>query len=103
MSVPIGLELTQPIFGVNTLKWDRRIEPVKYAEAKAAFISATEEVTLTAIGYFFNLLLAKENLATARQNKANAERLYEVAKAKRGNGTNIGKRPAATEVERPAR
>ncbi len=86
MSVPIGLELTQPIFGVNTLKWDRRIEPVKYAEAKAAFISATEEVTLTAIGYFFNLLLAKENLATARQNKANAERLYEVAKAKREMG-----------------
>ena len=83
MTVPIGLELTQPIFGVNNLKWNRRIEPVRYAEAKAAFISATEEVTMTAITYFFNLLLSKENLATARQNKENADRLYEVAKAKR--------------------
>ncbi len=86
MSVPIGLELTQPIFGVNTLKWDRRIEPVRYAEAKASFITATEEVTMTTITYFFNLLLAKENLATARQNKENADRLYEVAKAKRKMG-----------------
>lgn len=86
MSVPVGLELTQPIFGVNTLKWDRRIEPVRYAEAKAAFISATENVTITAISYFFNLLLSKETLATARQNKENADRLYEVAIAKRKMG-----------------
>lgn len=86
MSVPVSLELTQPIFGVNTLKWDRRIEPVRYAEAKASFITATEEVTMTTITYFFNLLLAKENLATARQNKENADRLYEVAQAKRKMG-----------------
>ncbi len=86
MSVPVSLQLSQPIFGVNTLKWDRRIEPVRYAEAKAEFISATEEVTMTTITYFFNLLLAKENLATARQNKENADRLYEVAIAKRKMG-----------------
>lgn len=86
MSVPINLELTQPIFGVNTLKWDRRIKPVQYAEAKATFISATEEVTMKTINYFFNLLLAKENLASEQQNKMNADRLYEVAKAKRKMG-----------------
>lgn len=54
MSIPIGLELTQPIFGVNNLKWNRRIEPVRYAEAKAAFISATEQVTMSTITYFLN-------------------------------------------------
>lgn len=86
MSVPIGLELTQPIFGVNNLKWNRRIEPVRYAEAKAAFISATEDVTIKTISYFFQLLLAKEVLGTARQNQLNAERLYEVAGAKRKMG-----------------
>lgn len=37
MSIPISLQLTQPIFGVNHLKWNRRIEPVRYAEAKAFF------------------------------------------------------------------
>lgn len=86
MSVPIGLQLTQPIFGVNTLKWNRRIEPVRYEEAKAGFIIATETVTMNAITYFFNLLLAKEGLATAKQNQLNADHLYKVAGAKREMG-----------------
>lgn len=86
MTIPVGLRLSQPIFGVNKLKWNRRIEPVRYAEAKARFISATEEVTMRTITYFFNLLLAKETLATAIQNKENADRLYEVAQAKRKMG-----------------
>ncbi len=86
MSVPVSLELTQPVFGVNNLKWSRRIEPVRYAEAKAAFITATEEVTIRTITYFFQLLLAKEVVGTAKQNEQNAERLYEVAVAKREMG-----------------
>ena len=86
MSIPIGLKLTQPVFGVNHLKWNRRIEPVRYAEAKAAFITATEKVTMTTIYYFFQLLLAKEELGTATQNLQNADRLYEVAQAKRKMG-----------------
>lgn len=86
MSVPVALTLAQPIFGVNDMKWKRRIEPVRYREAKAAFISATEEVTMKTITYFFNLLQAKANVAIANQNRSNADRLYEVAKAKRKMG-----------------
>lgn len=83
LSVPIGLTLSQPVFGVNDLKWERRIEPVKYQEAKAKYMESVEELTLTTIGYFFNLVLAKENLNTANQNLANADKLYEIAQAKR--------------------
>jgi len=86
MSVPVALTLNPPIFGVNTLKWNRRIEPVRYAEAKAAFLTATEQVTMTTINYFFNLLMARENVAVSRQNLGNADKLYEVAKAKRRMG-----------------
>lgn len=86
MSIPIALTLNQPIFGVNDIKWKRRIEPVRYAEAKAAFLSATEDVTIKTINYFFNLLLAKENVNVAKQNLQTAEKLYEVAKAKRTMG-----------------
>lgn len=86
MSIPVALTLDQPVFGVNHTKWNRRIEPVRYAEAKSAFLSATEEVTLTAINYFFNVLLAQEQVNTARQNLENADKIYEVAKAKRKMG-----------------
>lgn len=86
MSVPVALTLRQPIFGTNTIKWDRRIEPVRYEEAMRKFLSASEEVAMNAINYFFNLLLAKENMHIARQNLDNAAKLYEVAKAKREMG-----------------
>ena len=86
MSIPVALTLNQPIFGVNTVKWDRKIEPVRYAEAKAQFLSATETVAMSAINYYFNLLMAKENVEIARQNLDNASRLYEVAKEKRAMG-----------------
>lgn len=86
MSIPIALTLRQPVFGVNNVKWDRRIEPVRYEESKARFMSATEDVAITAINYFFRLLLARENLNIARQNLSIAEKLYEVAKVKREMG-----------------
>lgn len=86
MSIPVALTLNQPVFAVNTIKWDRRIEPVRYAEAKAEFLSETEEVAMTAINYFFNLLSARENVSIERQNLENAVRLHEVAKAKREMG-----------------
>lgn len=86
MSVPVALTFTQPIFGVNTVKWERRIEPLRYREAKAAYLSATEDVTLSAVTYFFNLLLAQENVNIAKQNLENARKLHMVAKTKRGMG-----------------
>ncbi len=86
MSIPIALTFNQPIFGVNSVKWDRKIEPVRYAEAKADFLTATEEVAMTAITYFFNLLMAQERMEIAQQNLDNATTLYQVAREKRAMG-----------------
>ena len=86
MSVPVALRLNQPVFGVNDVKWKRRIEPVRYKEARANYISDTEEVAMQAINLFFALLSARETRASAAQNVANAEKLYEAAKVKRGMG-----------------
>lgn len=86
MSIPVAVTLNQPIFGVNNLKWNRKIEPVRYEEAKAQFLSASEDVATTAIQYYFQLLMAKENYQIAVQNLENSERLYEVAKEKREMG-----------------
>lgn len=83
MSVPIGLTLTQPIFGTNHQKWRRRIEPVRYKEAKAAYMESVEEVTIRTINYFFNLLQAQVSQLNAQQNLENANKLYEIAIAKR--------------------
>lgn len=86
MAIPIAITLNQPIFAANNVKWKRRIEPVRYEEAKAEFMSATEDVAMNAISYYFNLLMARENIAIAHQNLDNAVKLHEVAKEKRRMG-----------------
>ena len=87
MSLPVALTLSQPIFGVNHLKWNRRIEPLRYREAQARFLTETEQVAMQAVSLFFNLILAGEQVGIARQNLQTAEKLYEVAQAKRQMGT----------------
>lgn len=86
MTIPVALTLSQPILGVNTLRWNSRIEPVRFAEAKAAFLSATEDVALATVNYFFTLIMSRENRDIAGQNLANAEKLYAVAVEKRAMG-----------------
>ena len=87
MSIPVAVTLSQPLFSVNHLKWDRRIEPLRYREAQARFLTETEQVAMQAINLYFNLLLAGERVNIARQNLQTAEKLYEVALAKREMGT----------------
>ncbi len=86
MSVPVALTLNQPVFGVNTFRWENKIEPIRYREAQAAFLQASEEVAMTAISAYFQLLMADSDLNIARQNHDNSRRLYEVAEAKRRMG-----------------
>ena len=87
MSLPVAITLSQPLFSVNHLKWNRRIEPLRYREALARFLTETEQVAMQAISLYFGLLLAGEQVNIARQNLQTAEKLYEVAQAKRRMGT----------------
>lgn len=87
MSIPMALTIDQPLFGVNSMKWDSKIEPVRYSEAKAAFLSTTEDVAISAVTLYFDLLMSRENLAIAEQNLANAEKLENVAREKRKMGS----------------
>ena len=87
MSLPVAITLQQPLFSVNHLKWNRRIEPLRYREAQARFLTETEQVAMQAISHYFSLLLAGEQVNIARQNLQTAEKLYEVAQAKRQMGT----------------
>ena len=76
MSIPIAINLQQPLFGINHLKWNRRIEPLRYREAQARFLSDTEEVAMKAVEKFFSLLMAGEQVRIAEQNVQTAEKLY---------------------------
>lgn len=83
MSIPVALTLTQPLFSVNPFRWDKKIEPVRYAESRAGYSEDMETVKMNTIAYFFDYILAIENLKIAEQNLENADKLYAIAQERR--------------------
>jgi len=79
LAYPVTIGLIQPINGYNALRWDRRIEPLKYEEAKLEYVNTLERVSQRAVGYFFDLALAQINLEIAKKNFANTDTLYQIA------------------------
>lgn len=79
---PLTIGYRQSLFGYNSLKWDRRIEPVKYREAEKNYNEAMELVAAHACTYFFSLVEAQTNLDMARLNFASADTLYQMAKGR---------------------
>ncbi len=80
--VPYAIGLSQPIGQYNSLKWDKKIQPLLYNESKQAYIEAQEQISITATGYFFDLLLAQVNLQIAQTNYTNTENILKIANTK---------------------
>ncbi len=84
---PIDLGFTQPLNGYNELKWEKKIEPVRYEEAKQRYIANMEVVSSGAVERFFELVLAQISLNMAQTNYANSKELYEISKGRYQIGT----------------
>jgi len=81
-ALPYGIGYTQPLWQYNALKWDNKIEPLKFNESKQAYIESMEQVSITVTGYFFDLLLAQVNLQIAETNLSNTENIQRIANEK---------------------
>jgi len=87
ITTPVSIRLIQPIFRYNSLKWQRKIEPLKYETAKKTFLSNIENVHAQAVQYFFSLALAQINKQIAVMNLSNADTLYRIADGRYKLGT----------------
>ena len=86
-SQPLMLGYEQRLGGYNSLMWDRRIEPLRYREAKKRYAETLELVAATACNKFFELAAAQTELDMARQNHASADTLYRMAQGRYEIGT----------------
>lgn len=80
--IPYGIGYTQPILQFNSLKWDKKIEPLKFTESKQAYIESQEKIAVNVTEYFFDLLLAQVNVAMAESNLSNTRRILTIAETK---------------------
>lgn len=80
--VPYAIGISQPLGQFNSLKWDKKIQPLLYNESKQAYIEAKEQIAIRATGYFFDLLLAQVNLQIAETNFSNTTNILKIAQTK---------------------
>lgn len=86
-SVPVNVAYSQSLFGYNSLKWNRRIYPLRYEEARRAYLETLELVAAAAVDKFFAFVLAQSDYRTACQNYAQADTLYRFAQGRYRIGT----------------
>ena len=82
LSYPVNIELNQPIFRYNPYRWDRKIQPLKFSQAKRKYIEDIEQISITATTYFFTLLQAQVEKKIALTNRSNYDTLYQIAKGR---------------------
>lgn len=87
LSNPVTIGLQQPVFAYNPYRWDNKIEPLKYSEARQSYLEQVEQLNINTINYFFDVIQAELSLKIARINQANYDTLYKIAKGR----YNLGK------------
>jgi outer membrane protein TolC len=87
LSSPLKVGYAQDIFTFNPYKWSKRIDPIKYNEAKRKYLEDVEQIALTATNYFFALLISQIEQKIQEQNAANYDTLYKIGVGRYNLGT----------------
>ena len=86
-STVVSIGLQQPISRYNELKWESRIAPKKFEQAKMEYLQSRENVADQCISHFFSVANAEINKSIAEVNYANADTLYRIGKGRFEIGT----------------
>src|SRR6185312_6586348 len=84
LSTPVNIAYSQPVLTYNDLKWQKKIEPLYYQEAKKQYVSDIEDVHIKTITLFFDVLAAQSSIEEAELNKANSDTLYKLGQGRYG-------------------
>jgi outer membrane protein len=78
LSTPAVIGYSQNLFGFNPFKWSKKIDPIRYNEAKRRYLEENEQIAINATNLFFNLLVSQIQKDIAGQNTAYYDTLYKI-------------------------
>jgi outer membrane protein len=84
---PLQVGINQPLFRYNELRWDKKIEPLRFQESQREYFEDLEFVSLNTSRRFFDLMLAQISLQIAEKNVANNDTIFKIAQGR----YNLGK------------
>ena len=79
-TVPFKIGYKQSLMGFNEMKWNRLIEPMKLKLAEKTYAYNVETTAQTAVGLFFNLALAQDQLQMAEEYLQTCDTIYAIGR-----------------------
>ena len=81
-TVPFSINYRQNSLFYNAFKWQKKIEPLIYEEAKREFIERMEQISLNTSRRYFALLKAQVQSRIAKSNFSNQDTLFQISKGR---------------------
>ena len=78
-SIPFRIGYSQSLFGFNTFKWEKKIEPLKFEKAQQQFLYDKEDISSQATQVFFDLATAQTEYDMAVDNLTSNDTLYRIS------------------------
>ena len=78
-STPVSISYTQPLRSFNSLKWQKKTEPLQYEKAKKQYLESMENIVVQTSAYFFSVLSAQTTYRKSEENLKDTRSMYEVA------------------------
>ncbi len=82
LSTPLALGIEQPLLGFNKLRWDWRVESLRWQEQQKKYPEALSENALHAAGLFLETLDAQIRLEAALALKTDADTLLAIVRGR---------------------
>jgi outer membrane protein TolC len=83
----MSVQFTQPLFSFNSLRWQKKTEPLRYEESKREYVEQIEFVSRESVNRFFNVLQQQIYLQIAKFNLANNDTIYKIEQGRYNIGT----------------
>lgn len=80
--VPFSINYRQNSLFYNQYKWNKKIEPLVYEEAKRDFIENMEQISYNTSIRYFALLKAQVQSTIAKSNLSNQDTLFQISKGR---------------------
>ena len=77
---PFLIGFRQPIFAFNPMKWDKKIEPLKYEESKKQNAEDLEMIAQKTSTLFFHLLISDFNLEFSLKRELETDTIFKLCK-----------------------
>ncbi|MEM6965661.1 MAG: TolC family protein [Bacteroidota bacterium] len=81
-ATPIYIGFSQPLFGFNEMRWNRKLQPMLFNQATQEYAEEMEQIARVTTELFFNVYIAQINVETSKINKSNADTIYNVAQGR---------------------